>query len=84
MGTLVNRPQSLFQDSSDCCTSVWLKAGLDVMRFSTRADHPQTDRFVMLELQLDDGLDYGLTHSQSMLSLPLLNNAQANSSIMSA
>jgi len=55
---------------------------LNVMRFSTRADDAQTDGLVVLELEIQNGLDDGLTHRQSVLRFALLDDAQTGNSVV--
>ena len=54
-----------------------LQTWLDVLGFGTRADDTEANGLVVLELEVEDGFDDGLTHGESVLRLALLDDAEA-------
>ena len=53
------------------------KPWLNVLGFGTRTDNAEANGLVVLELEVEDGIDDGLAHGEPVLRLTLFDDAEA-------
>ena len=63
--------------STDGSSGVRLQSWLDVLGLGARTDDAQSNGLVVLELEVKDGFDDGLTHGESVLRFALLDDTEA-------